>query len=403
VSPVADRIHLTRRGLLAAAGVTLLAACGRAQEEMSAERGRDNGFELLIGASLELTGQGAALGVLQERALQITAEKLNEAGVPVGSLRRTLRLLIRDNAGDPQTAAEQATNLIKSEGVQVLIGGTLTETSLAMIKVAEQERVPLISLAAGDGIALPLSRRTFVFKLTPDARDVARRIARLSRSEGVPEVGVLAAPGAYGDSGVDALTGALRTAGQTLGPVVRLPDDDIDTATAAREIAADRPGGVIIWAPAPYAGAAARALRKNGYQGKLFFEPGAVAEDTLNERNSPAMEGALVVHPMSLGGSSLTNTTTAALDRRDFVFRYVQRHGSFSGFAPYGADALRLIANSARFANSVDRGRLRAYLESQSVEGLVGSYAFTPIRHGGMEADSLGVFTVSQGAWSRIS
>jgi branched-chain amino acid transport system substrate-binding protein len=33
-------------------------------------------------------------------------------------------------------------------------------------------------------------------------------------------------------------------------------------------------------------------------------------------------------------------------------------------------------------------------------EGIAGGYAFAPIRHGGMERDSLGVYVVTQGTWT---
>ena len=157
------------------------------------------------------------------------------------------------------------------------------------------------------------------------------------------------------------------------------------------------------WATAPTSGAAARALRQAGYAGRIFFDVGAVAEETLSPENAEAVEGAYVVHPTSLGGSSLTNTTSAGLARRDFVFRYIQQNGSFSGFALYASDAVQLIATAARVGRSVDRGRLRVYLETQITEGIAGSYSFAPIRHGGMEPASLGVFTVFKGAWTRVS
>lgn len=67
------------------------------------------------------------------------------------------------------------------------------------------------------------------------------------------------------------------------------------------------------------------------------------------------------------------------------MFRYIQQHGSFSGFAPYASDAVSLIVNATRLANSVDRGRLRVYLETLVLEGIAASYAFAPIGHGGME------------------
>lgn len=402
-TPAFDSSALTRRGVLTAAASTLLlAACGR--------DGRQDGSvapvgpqEIVIGASLELTGRGAPLGVLQERALRIAQEALSPDGVPVGNLRRTVRLDIRDNASDPRSAARQAAELAGSEQVHVLVGGTLTEVSMAIVAVAQERRIPFISLAPGDGIVSPPVDRTYVYKLTPDATDVAWRLGRLIGSQQARRVVLLAESGLHGDSGVRAVPEALRATGVKLLRTVRLPDGGSSFTRAAERAVAGSPDGVIIWGTAPDAGTAAQAVRRAGHDGLIFFDAGAVVEDTLAGRNADAVEGAFAVHPISLAGSTLTNTTTAALARRDFVFRYIQRHGGFSGFAPYAADALRLVVDAARFAGSVDRGRLRAYLQSQVTEGIAGSYAFTPIRHGGMERDSLGEYTVSRGSWVRIS
>ncbi|MEH1014140.1 ABC transporter substrate-binding protein [Micromonospora sp. CPCC 206060] len=407
---VPGRGGLARRGLLAgAAGTLLLGACGQSDEPASGSGSRPattrGPRELLVGASLELSGRWAALGVLQERALRISMATLNaEDGVPVGNLRRTLRLVVQDNAGDPGLAARQATELARVQGVHALVGGTVAETAMAIIGVAQKLQVPYLSLAAGDGIVLPLAQRTYIYKLTPDAGDVARRLARLARAEKLGRVTLLAAHGLHGDSGVRAMGSALEIAGIDLVRTVRLPGaTDGDPAGAAERAVEGGPDGIVVWGTAPNSGAAARALRRTGYTGQLLFDAGAVAEETLSEPYLAAMEGALVVHPASLGGSTLTNTTTAALARRDFVFRYIREYGGFSGFAPYGSDALHLIANAARLAGSVDRGRLRAYLQSQVTEGIAGAYSFAPIRHGGMAADSLGVFTVTNGAWIRVS
>ncbi|WP_329104507.1 ABC transporter substrate-binding protein [Micromonospora sp. NBC_01699] len=403
-TPAIGSSALTRRGLLLAGTSTLfLAACGRGDEDDRSGPTGKGPQDLAIGASLELTGAGAALGVLQERALRITLETLNEEGVPVGNLRRKIRLVVQDNGSNPKTAAEQATEMVNRDQVHALVGGTLAETSMSMIAVAQEAQVPFISLAAADEIVLPLPQRTFVYKLTPDASDVARQLARLINSQRLEKVTLLAAPGLHGNSGVRAMTGALDTVGVGLNKTVRLPATGADFASAATRVASGKPDGVTIWATAPSSGAAARALRDAGYQGPIFFDAGAVAEETLSTENAEAVEGSFVVHPMALSGSSLTNTTSAGLARRDFVFRYIQEHGSFSGFAPYASDAVHLITAAARLANSVDRGRLRVYLARQVTEGIAGSYAFAPIRHGGMEPDSLGVFTVSRGEWTRIS
>lgn len=403
-TPAFDSSALTRRGVLAAAASTLLlAACGRPgqrPDDPAASSTPPGGQELVVGASLELTGRGAALGVLQQRALEITAETLNVSGFPVGNLRRTVRLEIRDNGSDPGLAARQANELTRRDQVHALVGGTLAETSMAMVEVAQKLQVPFLSLGACDDIVLPLAARTYIYKLTPDAGAVARRMAQLIESQRVRRVALLAAEGLHGDSGVRAVPGALRAVDVELLRTVRLPADGHGFVSAARRAAAAEPDGVIIWGTAPDSGNAALEVRRAGHRGPLFFDSGAVAEGTLAPPNAAAVEGAFAVHPACLDRSTLTTTTTAETARRDFTSRYVQRHGTFSGFAPYASDALQLLVGAARAASSVDRGRLRAYLQNQVVEGIAGAYAFAPIRHGGMEPDSLGVYVVSRGSWT---
>ncbi|MFC8615270.1 ABC transporter substrate-binding protein [Micromonospora purpureochromogenes] len=406
-TPAIDSSVLTRRGVLTAtASSLLLSACGQTQPQDEAEpdgSASPGGPELLIGVSLELTGRGAALGVLQERALRITLEDLNVDRVQVGNLRRSVRVLVRDNRSDPRLAAQQATDLIRKDRVHALLGTTLTETAMAVVGVAQRLQTPFVSLAPGDGIVLPLTQRTFIYKLTPDAMDVARRLARLISSRGLERIALLAADGLHGDSGVRAVAAALRAAGVELDRTVRLPRTGADFARAAREAVAGDPDGVVVWAAAPDSGGAARALRRARWRGPLFFDAAAVAEETVQGSNAAAMEGAYAVHPTCLTDSTLMGTTTAALARRELVFRYIHEYGGFSGFAPYASDALQLIANAARLASSVDRGRLRAYLQTQVTEGMAGWYAFAPIRHGGMERDSLGVYQLTQGSWARVS
>jgi branched-chain amino acid transport system substrate-binding protein len=399
--PAIGRARMTRRGVLvAAAGTLFTAACGTDDESKSPGPTTKGSEELIIGASLELTGPGAVHGVLQERALRITVDTLNEDGVPVGNLRRRIKMIYRDNGSRPDTAAQQATELIQKEGVHALLGGILAETSLEMLKVAQTEQVPFISLASADGIVTPLTQRTYIYKLQPNAEDVARMMADLLASRQLRTVGVLYSGGAYGDAGIAALRKALDDA---IVAESQLPPTGSNVASAARKVVDEDPDAVIIWAQAPDSGAAAQALRQLSFEKQIVFDPGAVADDTLAGDNAIAANQAFAIHPASLAGMSLTDTTMADLDRRDFIYRYIQKHGAFRGFAPYTSDAVRLIANAARLGRSVDRGRIRVYLENLITEGIAGSYEFQPIKHGGMTADSLAIFQVTSGAWVRFT
>jgi branched-chain amino acid transport system substrate-binding protein len=394
---------MTRRGVLvAAAGTLFTAACG-SDDTNSPGPTTKGSEELIIGASLELTGPGSAHGVLQERALRITVDTLNEEGVPVGNLRRKIKMIYRDNGSRPETAKQQATELIQKENVHAMMGGILAETSQAMLEVAQTEQVPFISLASADGIVTPYAQRTYIYRLQPNADDVARMMADLiaDRVHKLSTIGVLYGNGAYGASGYAALDKAL---GSRIIASEQLPPTGSNFTSVAKRVADKKPTAIIIWAQAPDSGAAAYALNSGlAYGGQLIFDPGAVADDTLTGDNGIAASGAFAVHPASLAGTSLTDTTMADLDRRDFIYRYIQKHGAFRGFAPYTSDAVRLIANAARLGRSVDRGRIRVYMENLVTEGIAGSYDFQPLYHGGMTPDSLAIFEVTGGAWVRYS
>jgi branched-chain amino acid transport system substrate-binding protein len=222
----------------------------------------------------------------------------------------------------------------------------------------------------------------------------------LLNSRNLTKVGVLYSGGAYGRGGILALRKAL---GAAIVEEAQLPPTGSNVNAAAQKVVSAGPQAVIIWAQAPDTGTAAQALRSLRFGGTLILDPGGVADDTLQGENLEAVGESLAIHPASLAGMSLTDTTMADLDRRDFIYRYIQKHGAFRGFAPYSSDAVRLIANAARLGRSVDRGRIRVYLENLITEGIAGSYEFQPINHGGMTADSLAVFEENGGAWIRIS
>ncbi|MGC4893291.1 ABC transporter substrate-binding protein [Micromonospora sp. DT31] len=403
-TPAFDSTVLTRRGVFAAAGALLAAGCApqgqRPDDGPSGSAPSDQ--DLIVGVSLELTGRGALLGGPQRHALELTADSLNRAGIPVGNLVRSVRLQIRDNGGNPQVAARHAAELTRA-GAQALVGGVLAETSVALATAAQRLKTPFLSLGYGDRIVLPLDERTFTYKLTPDAIDMARRLAELFESKRIRRVSLLAAEGQHGTSGVQAVREALGNSTTDLARTVRLPATGRSFRAAADQAAGGRQDGVIVWATAPDSAAAARALRLAGHSGPIFFDAGAVADDTLRAANATAVEGTFAVHPACLDVSSITPTTTAQLARRDFVNRYTQRHGVSPGFAPYASDALQLLATSARTAISLDRGRLRALLQAQTTEGISGGYAFTGRRHGGMEPDSLAIYQVFQGNWTRYA
>jgi branched-chain amino acid transport system substrate-binding protein len=158
---------------------------------------------------------------------------------------------------------------------------------------------------------------------------------------------------------------------------------------------------VVVWAPVPGAGIAARSLRDTQFAdhgGKVYFDAGVGAELFLRDAGSAA-EGALVVNPVILAVNQTDATTPSVLAQKEFVVKYTQRYGTFSGYACYSADALGLIAKAVRDAKADTRPAIREALETVTYEGLSGSYEFSAKNHGGVGGDALSVLQVRDNGW----
>jgi branched-chain amino acid transport system substrate-binding protein len=106
-----------------------------------------------------------------------------------------------------------------------------------------------------------------------------------------------------------------------------------------------------------------------------------------------------MVHPAVLAGSKITGDSPAATVQREFFQQYTAKYGNFSGFAPYAADALRLIVAAIEKAGSLDRKAIRDAMEQLTYDGVTGRYEFSPENHGGVTKDSLVLLTVRDGTW----
>ena len=109
-----------RHGLVAclaagAAGAFLTTASARA--------------DITVGATLPLTGPGAALGLplrdeFQLWPAQIAGERLN--------------VIILDDSGDPTQATRNAQKLTSESNVDVITGSSITPAALAVVRVAQE-------------------------------------------------------------------------------------------------------------------------------------------------------------------------------------------------------------------------------------------------------------------------
>jgi branched-chain amino acid transport system substrate-binding protein len=355
----------------------------------------ENRTDIVVAASLELSGSAADIGVAYQRALELKAAQINAGGLLGG---RKLTVRIQDNRGDPATALSQITAFAADPEVTALITGTCADCTSGAAKAIEQDHLPTIALSPVADVIAPAAERRYIFRLAPSADDDAVVLTGELGRAGQRKVALLASDDAYGRHGADALA---REAGKISAKVVaraQFAPADSDLSKAARTALAGNPDAVVIWGYPPQAALAVGAVRAGGYHGQVYLDAVAAGNLFLGGPFAGA-DGTSLVFTPTLAIDDVIATTPAKAARRQWFQDYTSRYDTYHGHASFAADALQLIVNAVVQSGSVDGSTLRARLETAQVDGLSGSIRFTPDNHSGFTPQSLTMLEARAGRW----
>ncbi|HEY5677087.1 MAG TPA: amino acid ABC transporter substrate-binding protein [Myxococcales bacterium] len=125
----------------------------------SAQAAAPSGNEILIGATLPLTGGESRIGGFYKEGYDLAFEEANKAGgIDVGGKKMQVRLTLLDDTSAQATAASLADRLINSDKVQFLLGTYATNLVEAQSVVAEQNAIPYVN---GGGAATAIYKRGY--------------------------------------------------------------------------------------------------------------------------------------------------------------------------------------------------------------------------------------------------
>ena len=142
--------------------------------------------EIRLGATVSETGPAAFLGDPEAKTLKLLVEKINAAG---GLNGEKIELFLYDDGGDPNKARTFATRLVEDDEVQAIIGGTTTGTTMSIIPVAEEAKIPFISLAGAIEIVKPV--KEWVFKTPHTDRMACEKIFTDMKKQGYTKIGLI--------------------------------------------------------------------------------------------------------------------------------------------------------------------------------------------------------------------
>ena len=136
------------RGAAVAAVVAALAlstGCGSSSGD-SSTGGGGGGGDVVIGASLPITGSLAVFGPLMQKGYERAVADVNQAGgIEIDGEKRQVKLLIRDNKSDPTVATDQFRTLAQQDQVALMLGATTPPLTIPLSATADALHVPLVS------------------------------------------------------------------------------------------------------------------------------------------------------------------------------------------------------------------------------------------------------------------
>lgn len=127
---------LVAAAVVAAAGLVLSGCSGSGAA----------GSEIVIGASVPLTGPLGTMGTPVSLGYQAAVDEINATGgVEFGGAKHKIKLVIQDNASDPAKGASQAKSLVLDSKAVALLGPVTPPLSIPQATVADQLKVPFLT------------------------------------------------------------------------------------------------------------------------------------------------------------------------------------------------------------------------------------------------------------------
>ncbi|HVJ13312.1 MAG TPA: ABC transporter substrate-binding protein [Burkholderiales bacterium] len=186
-----------------------------------------NAQTIKIGLVTALSGQSARAGEAITRGLQVAIDEINAKG---GVLGRKLELLRRDDESTPAKGVIAARELYFKEKVAVLIGGLDSPVALAIVPIANENKLPFMDpWAAGTPITKNGAKDNYVFRVSAVDELVDKAMLQYAqKTYNAKKPGMILVNNPWGESNEKGLTAALKEKNIQAAGIEKFEGNDVD-------------------------------------------------------------------------------------------------------------------------------------------------------------------------------
>jgi branched-chain amino acid transport system substrate-binding protein len=359
-----------------AAAVAMLTACGKKQDgeagagasaAMAAAAPASEATIVKIGHAAPLTGPIAHLGKDNENGARLAVDEINTQGLTIDGHKIQLELDAQDDAADPKTGTAVAEKFVDDHVVAV-VGHLNSGVSIPASKIYSDAGIVQISPSSTNPGYTQQGFKTTYRVVATDAQQGPALANYATKVLNAKRIAIVDDSSVYGKGLADEFAKAAQASGAKI--VVRETTNDRATEFQAvlRKIKSVQPDVIMFGGMDATGGPFTKQAAALGIRAKILGGDG-VCTDKVGELAGTAVQNLVC----SEAGLALSKMDKGA----DFEKKYVDRfHTPVQIYAPFTYDAVYVIVDAMKRANSIEAPKVLAAMPSTDYNGVIGHIAF---------------------------
>lgn len=358
--------------------------------------------DIKVGFVTSLSGNGASIGIPYSKGIKAGQQYSSEIG------GEKITVIELDDGADPSAATRNARKLVEEDKVDILIGTATAPSTIAMMAVAKELKVPMIAISPvkldeGDG-----SNQWGVTMPQPPAL-MASVIADRMVRDGKTRIGYIGFADAWGDLVYDGAKAAEAAGKIEVLTNERYTRTDTSVTGQILKVLASKPEAVLLGGSATQGALPPLELSKRGFKGELYGLAALVNADFIRV-GGKAVEGVKVSTGPIIVAEQLPDGHFAKKISMEFRDAYQKANGAptTDGFSAYSFDAWMILLDAAERALATQKPGTPEFREAlkeeifkgEEVAGVHGIYNFRKGSSYGVDERALVVVKLVDGKWT---
>jgi branched-chain amino acid transport system substrate-binding protein len=320
-----------------------------------------------IGHVAPLTGGIAHLGKDNENGARLAVEEINKKGLTIGGQKITLELDAQDDAADPRQATQVAQKLVDDKVVAV-VGHLNSGTSIPASKIYSDAGIVQISPSATNPTYTLQGFKTTYRVVATDAQQGPALANYASKGLKAKSVAIVDDATAYGQGLANEFEKQAKANGVTVLSHDATNDKAVDFRAILTKIKGEHPDVIMYGGMDATGGPFAKQAKQLAITSKVLAGDG-VCTDKLSDLAGDATDNIIC----SIAGMPLEKMAGGAAFQKRYIARFNQ---PIQIYAPFTYDAVYIIVDAMKRANSTDPAKILAAMPATDYHGVLGETQF---------------------------